>query len=74
MITGIDWYEHQIREKKKQLAKHRALLEIYKDKDAGVDLEQMIYDDEHYIMILQFSMENAMWYKERADIGWCADK
>lgn len=71
MITGIDWYEYQIKAKEKQLAHHRGLKEVYKDKDCGVDLDQMIYDDQQYLIMLKHSLKNEMWYKD--DIEQCTD-
>jgi len=72
MITGIDWYEYQIKQKQKELARHKALAAIYEGQDVGVDIQQMIYDDEQYLIMLKYSMQSAMWYKD--DLGWCSDK
>ena len=76
MVTGIDWYEYQIKEKEKELARHKALREVYRGKDCGVDIDQMIYNDEHYLIMLRYSLQSYMWYRDdREDgIGWCADK
>lgn len=61
----IDWCIKQIAEKEKQLEKHRELKRIYEGKDCGVDLDELINDDTKYIMLLKYSLENALWYKDR---------
>lgn len=64
MITGIEWYEHQIEEKEKQLKRHKALAEIYKGTEYGKTFQQLVYDDEQYLIMLGYSLENSMWYRD----------
>lgn len=72
MITGYAWYDYQLEQKRKQLTRHKELLKIYAGKDVGVDLEQMIYDDEQYIAMLKLAKKTANGYD--SEFGWCADK
>lgn len=72
MITGDDWYDYQLEQKRKQLSRHKKYLEIYAGKDVGVDLEQMVYDDEQYIYMLKLAKKTAKGYD--SEFGWCADK
>lgn len=76
MITGIDWYECQIREKEKQLKKHNTLAKLFKGQENEQIYQQLAYDDQQYLIMLKYALENAMWYKDPKDenIGWCADK
>lgn len=76
MITGLEWYEHQIKEKKKQLVRHEELTAIYKGKEEEETFRQLAYDDQRYLALLKFGRENWMWHKDGRDveIGWCADK
>lgn len=64
MITGIDWYEYQISEKKKQLKKHQDLAEQFKGKDEESIYRQLAYDDKHYLIMLKHDLENFMWYRD----------
>lgn len=64
MITGIDWYEYQIKEKTKQLKKHNFLAEISQDETLRETYKQLAYDDEQYLIMLKYSMQNSMWYKD----------
>lgn len=76
MITGISWYEHQIKEKQKQLKKHEALAKIFKGQPSEEIYKQLAYDDNQYLIMLKHSWYNGMWYQEtnNENIGWCADK
>lgn len=75
MITGIDWYEYQIKEKQKQLKKHQFLANLFKGQENESVYRQLAYDDRQYLIMLKYALKSAMWYKDdRDDIGWCADK
>lgn len=75
MITGIDWFEHQIKEKQKQLKKHQFLADLFKGQESESVYKQLAYDDQQYLNMLRYAQDNAMWYKDdRENIGWCADK
>lgn len=75
MITGIDWYEYQIKEKQKQLKKHQFLANLFKVQENESVYRQLAYDDRQYLIMLKYALKSAMWYKDdRDDIGWCADK
>lgn len=65
MITGNDWYEYQIKEKRKQLARHSELADVYKGRDVEENFRQLAYDDERYLVLLKYARENAMWFKDR---------
>lgn len=77
MITGVDWYTKQLKEKRKQLARHMELARIYEGKEEEDTFRQLAYDDQRYINLLEFGMENYMRYKDDREPcvgGWCADK